>query len=82
MTREELAKLIEIRDGLKNSYWCFDAWRWAAKFDQYIRDVEHSLNEEPFKPHQYVGGYCKNCGGSPMENAALGESNVCSRAAI
>jgi molecular chaperone GrpE (heat shock protein) len=41
MTAAELAKLIEIRDGFKSAYWDFDKWRWAAKFDQFIRDAEH-----------------------------------------
>lgn len=43
MTREELTKLTEIRDGLKAAFWHIDAWRWAAKFDQFIADAEHAL---------------------------------------
>lgn len=42
MTEQELAKLIEIRDGLKSAYWDFDKWRWAAKFDQLIRDTQYA----------------------------------------
>lgn len=47
MTARELAKLIEIRDGLKNAFWGFDGWRWAAKFDQFIADVQHASAPEP-----------------------------------
>jgi hypothetical protein len=43
MTRAELTKLTEIRDGFKSAYWDFDKWRWAAKFDQFIADAEHAL---------------------------------------
>lgn len=46
MTREELTKLTEIRDGLKSAFWDFDKWRWAAKFDQFLADAEHALTEE------------------------------------
>ncbi len=41
MTEQELAKLKEIRDGLKVAYWDFEKWRMAAKFDQLIADTEH-----------------------------------------
>ena len=46
MTREELTKLTEIRDGFKSAYWDFDKWRWAAKFDQFIADAAHALEQE------------------------------------
>jgi hypothetical protein len=42
MTAAELAKIIEIRDGLKAAFWDRDGWRWAAKFDQFIIDVQHA----------------------------------------
>ena len=41
MTADELAKLIEIRDGLKAAFWDRHGWRWAAKFDQFIADAQH-----------------------------------------
>jgi hypothetical protein len=43
MTREELRKITEIRDGLKAAFWSHEGWRWAAKFDQFIADAEHAL---------------------------------------
>lgn len=47
MTSEELAKLIEIRDGLKAAFWDREGWRWAAKFDQFIVDAQHKMESQP-----------------------------------
>lgn len=47
MTARELAKLIEIRDGLKNAFWDFQKWQHAMKFDQFIADVQHAGDAAP-----------------------------------
>lgn len=85
MTKDEVTKLSEIRDGMKGAFWDFEKARWMDKLDQFIRDAEHILaGGEPTPRHDWTAStlghgesMCRKCGITNREAAVLGELNVC-----
>lgn len=86
-TEQDLTRLTEIRDGLKNAYWDFESRKWMAAFDQYISDAKHVMETgttASAPTHRWVKSnlghgetMCAKCFVTNREAAVLGELNVC-----